>query len=339
MWKKVLFLVALLGAVILTTTYHNPDFVKPFNLTNNVRWIGLYGVLALGQAFVIITSGIDLSVGSIVGLVGSLLPLLVRELGVPLWLGLTAVLALALALGLGHGLLVTKLRLSAFVVTLCGLFMYRGLARYFTGDATQGFGGSEFEGLKVLAKGKPFAVPVPFSGMVDLPMPFVILAVLAVAAAVFLNLSVHGRYLLALGRNEQAARYSGIHTDRLVVAAYAISAGMAGVAGVLLGLDVESVQPSSHGVSLELYAIAGAVLGGCSLRGGEGSILGVILGTALVVILRNAINVAGIETQLEFAVIGAVILAGVTADELVKRVAARRRAVREARIPPPSRGA
>jgi ribose transport system permease protein len=259
--------------------------------------------------------------------VGSLLPLLVKDLGWPVWAGLGAVLALALALGLAHGLLIAKLRLSPFVVTLCGLFMYRGLARYFTGDATQGFG-SEFEGLKYLAKGKPFTIP-PFP--VDVPMPFVILFVLAAAAAVFLNLSVHGRYLLALGRNEQAARYSGINTDRIVIAAYVISAGLAGFAGVLLGLDVESVQPSSHGISLELYAIAGAVLGGCSLRGGEGSILGVVLGTALVILLRNAIGVTGIPTQIEFAVIGAVILAGVAADEVVKRVAAARRAGKETR--------
>ena len=153
----------------------------------------------------------------------------------------------------------------------------------------------------------------------------------AVLAGIFLNKSIYGRYLMALGRNEQAARYSGVNTNRMILTAYVLSALAAG-SRILFALDLNSVQPSGQGNFFELYAIAGAVLGGCSLRGGEGSILGVVIGTAIVRVLYNAINILGIATQLEFAVIGAVILAGVSADEILKQYSAARKASREAKI-------
>jgi ribose transport system permease protein len=164
---------------------------------------------------------------------------------------------------------------------------------------------------------------------IEVPMPCLIMAALAIAAGVFLNHTIYGRYLLALGRNEQAARYSGINTDRMVIVAYIICSALAGLGGVLFSLDVNSIQPSGLGEFYELYAIAAAVLGGCSLRGGEGSILGVVIGTAVMRVLYNAINILGISTQLEFAIIGVVILGGVIVDELIKRVVARRRAARK----------
>jgi ribose transport system permease protein len=161
-------------------------------------------------------------------------------------------------------------------------------------------------------------------------MPLLIMLVLGVLAAVFLNHTIYGRYLLALGRNEQATRFSGINTDRLTMVAYVICSLLAGLGGVLFSLDVNSIQPSGLGEFYELYAIAAAVLGGCSLRGGEGTITGVIIGAAVMRVLYNAINVLGIPTQLEFAIIGLVILGGVVTDELIKRYVSRRRAAREA---------
>jgi ribose transport system permease protein len=160
-------------------------------------------------------------------------------------------------------------------------------------------------------------------------MSFVIMSVIAVIAAVFLNMTIYGRYLLALGRNEQAARFSGINTDGMTILAYVICSLLAGFGGILFILNDNQGQPSNYGNFYELYAIAAAVLGGCSLRGGEGSILGVLIGAAVMQALRNSINLLEIGTTLEFAVIGAVILIGVVADELVKRYAARRRAARQ----------
>ena len=217
------------------------------------------------------------------------------------------------------------MKLQPFVVTLCGLLIYRGAARFITDDQSQGFG-SGFEGLRKIATGK---IPLPFSEH-TLPAPFVTMLVVAIAAAIFLNLTIYGRYLLALGRNETAARYSGINTDRMVILAYVICSVLAGIGGILFSLDLNSVQPSGLGEFYELYAIAAAVLGGCSLRGGEGTILGVIIGAAVLRVLYNAINILGIPTHLEFAIIGLVILAGVIVDEVVKRIAAKRRAAREA---------
>jgi ribose transport system permease protein len=161
-------------------------------------------------------------------------------------------------------------------------------------------------------------------------MPVLMLVLVAILAILFLNYSIYGRYLLALGQNEQAARLSGINTDRLTIAAYVICSTLAGFTGILFALDLNSVQPSSHAAVYELYAIAAAVLGGCSLRGGEGSIVGVIIGTAVMRVLYNSIRFTGIPKELEFVIIGTVILAGVIVDEAVKRYVAKRRAQREA---------
>ena len=319
--KKILGILGLLVAIFVVTWIVEPKFVSAYNLQNIIRWTSLFGIISIGVAFVIITGGIDLSIGSLIGLVGCLLPMLLAAGYSPV-VALLAVVVLSLAIGLMHGLLITRLGLQPFVVTLCGLLFYRGFARWLTHDQVQGFG-SSYEGLRQLAIGK-----VSLGGGFALPIPFFLLVIAGVLAALFLNRTIWGRYLLALGRNETAARYSGIQIERMKVLAYVLCSGTAGLGGVLFALDVNSVQPAAHGNFYELYAIAAAVLGGCSLRGGEGSILGVVIGAAVMRLLYNAINVSGIPTQLEFAIIGAVILAGVIADELIRRVASRRRAGR-----------
>ena len=158
---------------------------------------------------------------------------------------------------------------------------------------------------------------------VVVPTPLLILLGIAGLAGFFLNFTIYGRYLRALGRNEEAARHSGIDTQAMTLVAYVLCSLLAGVAAILFALDVNSVQPSVHGNFYELYGIAAAVLGGCSLRGGEGSISGVIIGTAVIQVLKNAISILGIPTQLEFAVIGAVILAGVLSGRIAEAVADR----------------
>jgi len=211
------------------------------------------------------------------------------------------------------------------------LLIYRGAARYITSDQEQGFG-SEYPELKELAKGDSLSLITGQEYVFDIPMPFVYMTLIGIVAAVFLNKTIYGRYILALGRNEEAARYSGINTERMVIVSYMICSLCAGIAGILFALDLNSIQPSGHGEFYELYAIAAAVLGGCSLRGGEGSILGVVIAAAVMRVLNNAINlVDGIDTSTEFAIIGLVILIGVIVDELVRRVAARRGAAARAR--------
>ena len=157
-------------------------------------------------------------------------------------------------------------------------------------------------------------------GQTLVPAATLWLLVIAVVAAIFLNRTIYGRYLLALGRNVEAAKYSGINTDRMIIVAYIICSVCAGIGGILFALDGNSIQPASHGNFYELYAIAAAVLGGCSLRGGEGSIAGVVIGAAVMFVLYNAINLLGIPSTLEFSIIGLVILVGAMTDEVAKKL-------------------
>lgn len=324
--KRIFGILVLLLVVYLATWYFadlqpgRRGFLSAYNQENLLRRTALFGILGIGVAFVIITGGIDLSIGSVVCIVG---------VGVP-WLMVgqdwhpAAVLLLGIAvvsgIGLTHGWLVTGMKLQPFIVTLCGLLIYRGVARGFTGDQVPGFG-SGMQGLRWLALGK-----IPVTQQFGLPVPCLILLVVAVAASLFLKRTVPGRHLLALGNNEEAARYSGIRTRRLTLLAYVISSVLAGLGGLLFVLDNNSAQPADFGNFYELFAIAAAVLGGCSLRGGTGSIIGVVIGTALIQVLRNAITLIDwIPQNIEYAVIGGVILAGALGDEIVRRIASRRR--------------
>lgn len=329
--KKSLGILALFLVVFVLTAIANPKFINAYNLQNLIQRASLYGIIGIGVAFVIITGGIDLSIGSMIGLVGALLPFLVVTKSWSLAAGLAVILIVSLVIGLFHGLLITRLKLQPFVVTLCGLLIYRGCARWMTGDAVQGFG-RDYPGLRNLAIGKLPLGKLPWIGDFSLPVPFLILVGLGILAAVFLNKTIYGRYMLALGRNEQAALYSGINTHLVTILAYVICSVVAGFGGLLFALDSNSIQPDNFGSFYELYAIAAAVLGGCSLRGGEGSIFGVMIGAALLPLLRNSINLLGLPTTLEFAIIGFVILAGVIVDELVKRFAAIRRRAAAARL-------
>jgi ribose transport system permease protein len=322
--KKILGIFGILLFVFVMTAIMSDVFLDSYNLENLLRRTALFGIISIGVAFVIITGGIDLSIGSVICLVGCGLPWLLTEQGWSVPAALAAILVFSLSIGLAHGLLVTKLKLQPFVVTLCGLLLYRGITRGFTGDQSQGFG-TEFKGLRQLATSE---IPL---GEFGLPMPVVFLFIVAVLAGIFLNKTIYGRYLLALGNNEEAARFSGINVDNMVILAYMICAFCSGLGGLLFVLDVNSAQPVDFGNFYELYAIAAAVLGGCSLRGGTGTILGVVIGTALMQVLRNMIVLVDwIPTHIEFAIIGAVILAGVIADEVIKRAVAQRRQAKSA---------
>ncbi len=322
--KRTLGITILLAVVCVFTAFAAESFLSGYNLENLVRRTALFGIISIGVAFVIVTGGIDLSVGSVICLVGCGLPWLLTVHHWPLPAALLAVAVVSAGIGLIHGLIITKLRIQPFIVTLCGLLLYRGIARGFTDDQTVGFG-ADFNELRKLATGQ---IELPFIHGFSLPAPCIFLLLLAVLAAIFLNKTICGRHLLALGHNEQAARYSGINTARMTILAYVISSTLAGFGGMLFVLDVNSAQPVDFGNFYELYAIAAAVLGGCSLRGGEGTIFGVIVGAALMQVLRNTITLTTKHHNMEFAIIGAVILCGVIADELMKRYGARRRLVR-----------
>ena len=315
--KNTIGILSLFVLIFGYTWYSNENFVNGYNMTNLVKWSSLYAIMGIGVAFVIITGGIDLSIGSVIGLVASLLALAIENKWDP---SLTVILLLGLSIviGLMHGLLITKVKLQPFVVTLCGLLFYRGISRWLTDNQTMQFPGTE--NLDSFFSGK-----LLIFGKFALASPFFFLVVIAIIAAFFLNRTIWGRYLLAFGNNEDGARYSGIQTDRFKIASYVICSFLAGVSGLLFAYELDSVQPAQTGEFYELYAIAAAVLGGCSLRGGQGAIFGVIIAAAVIRLLRNSINLIGISTHLEFSIIGLVILGGVTADEMIKRIVAKRR--------------
>ena len=317
--RKHLGILGILLAVGVTASLFGDNFLTGYNLQNLTQRTALFSILALGAGLVIATGGIDLSIGSVVCLAGIAVPWLLVERGWPPWAVIPAVLAGSALIGLCHGLLVTRLRLQPFLVTLCGLLLYRGIARWMTGDQSQGFQG-EFDAVRSIALAR---FPTGLESY-RVPATVIPLAVLAAAIGLFLHRTVWGRWLLATGRSEPAARYSGIPTANLVTAAYVACSLIAGLGGMLFIFDIGSAQPSDFGNFYELYAIAAAVLGGCSLRGGEVSVTGIVLGAATLQVLRTAIILLGLGSQLEFAVIGAVLLAGVAADELVRRIHARR---------------
>src|ERR1043166_2444092 len=173
----------------------------------------MYGIFSIGLGVVIITSGIDLSVGSIFALLGVLLSIMLTEWHLPAALAVVLVVAVSVGLGLVHGLLVTRLNIQPFIVTLCGLLFYRGLARFIANDETKGFGAAQgFETLQNMATGS----------LAGIPTPFIILIVLSVIMWVVIHRSIYGRYLFAVGRNEVAARYSGINAAMIIASAYLI---------------------------------------------------------------------------------------------------------------------
>ena len=307
MTRKEIGIFTLLVALCVVVALKNPQFLSAANIQNMTRLIGTFGIFSIGVGIVIITGGIDLSVGSVFALLGILLFMMLTEWHWPAGGAVAVILGAGAGIGLIHGLLITRLRLQPFIVTLCGLLLYRGIARYVAQDTTKGFGSQGFDWLRRFTTGS----------LASIPMPFVLLVLVGALMWTMLHRSIYGRHLFAVGRNAEAARYSGINTANVISGAYVISGSLAALAAILIAFYTNSISPSSHGNFYELYAIAAAVLGGCSLRGGEGSIAGIVIGTALLQVLRNLVNLLDIPGSLDFAVMGAVILIGVIADQIL----------------------
>jgi ribose transport system permease protein len=336
----------ILGVLSLLVVMYALLFASDFE--NATRWSNLkdvlsqqsfFGVLTLGVGVLIITGGIDLSIGSVVGLSAILFGVLMEK-GVPPYAAAAAVLGCGVVIGLTHAALITGLKLQPFLVTLCGLFVYRGSARMIASDQTVGLetvlkvirdnadpGTRElFETqlgwLRMILVGKSIDSKLVF------PMQAVVLLVLALAVGVLVHFSVYGRYWFAIGHNEQAARYAGVQTVRQKFFVYVLCSTLASLGGILVLLYYNSASPASSGEMWELYAITGAVLGGCSLRGGEGTVPGMVLGAAVLPLLSNLISFVGnIPWVLKLvqidpvipALVGLTLLFGTIADEFFRR--------------------
>lgn len=309
MKKTIGIALLLMGLVAAICAYQFSDtgrvaFFGGDNLSNLAQRIGILGIYAIGAGIVILSGGIDLSVGSVIGFTGVIMAMSVTNLGLSPWVVVPVVIAFCVLLGLWHGFLIGRFNLQPFIVTLCSLLLLRGLARGISGGVSQSLGKFDF-----LGNGTILGIPVPFVVMIGI----------ALIVGFFMNFTVYGRYLYAIGRNAEAVRYSGIKVNRMRTAAYVTCAVLAGIAGIISVSYTGEVQPANAGLMFEMWAIAAAVLGGCSLRGGEGSVLGIIIGATLIKVMYNGINLIGISTEWEWAVIGVVILGGVIADAAYKQ--------------------
>ena len=302
-------------------------FITEYNLSNVGKHTALLVLIAIGEAFVIISGGIDLSVGAIVGFsavftVMSSTGVLFPWLRLPIFAAIPLSIGLCALIGFIQGMLISRLKLAPFIVTLSGMMVIGGLNQIITGGTNVGFRGQH----------TTFA-NLADSSFLAIPFPCWVLIVLLPIAAYLLHYTVFGRYVYALGGNRDAARYSGVPTQKVEVSVYIVSATMAGVSGVLYASYLTSLSYTT-GFIYELYAIAACVLGGCSLMGGQGTILGVLIGGAIMRVLRNGINVFVLwpDTDNEFRlssnyekfIVGVVILLAVSLDLLFNRINARR---------------
>ena len=327
----ILLIGATLGSLKPTSTGTRSLFASPENARLLTEQMGMLGIIAIGAGIVIITGGIDLTIGAMISLLGTFFFLMLTDWGriildngIP-WHWSLAVIVILLsgaALGLWHAYGITRLKMQPFIVTLCGLLSYRGIARYFSNDQQVGktdlHEKMDTELLTVLSEGKVQTLINYITGgdtqtgfLAYLPLSFVYLCIIAVITGIFLHKSIYGRYLFAAGRNELATRYSGINTNKVIGSAYIICGLCTAISAILYAGFAGSVMPSQHGSFYELYAIAAAVLGGCSLRGGEGSIFGIVLGTAILAVLQNIVQLFRDDTSLSDTIIGVILFVAV----------------------------
>jgi len=293
-----------LVALFVALSIASPHFLTSTNLSSVVRQTAVINIMALGMTMIIIGGGIDLSVGSILAMSG-LLGTMAMERGAPVAAGLAAGILTGTLCGLVNGLLTTQLKISPFIVTLGTLGIVRGLAL-------------------IISNGLPVhQIPKSFSylgeGTVG-PVPFVLflLILCAVLVHVILEHTQLGRYAFAIGSNSEAALYAGVNITAITVAIYTLGGMLTGLAGMIEASRLMTGQPTA-GQGYELQAIAAVVIGGGSLRGGEGTVAGTLVGAFIMGLLANGSDLLGISPYLQQAIIGAVIIAAVAVDEFRKR--------------------
>jgi ribose transport system permease protein len=336
----------MLAAVILMCLglyASNPAFFNFSNTGNLSRNVSMLGIFSVGIAFVIITGGIDLSVGTLVGLTGVIITKLSSHedncLGMNLNLSIAIAMAVVLVIGLAQGLIITLLNLQPFIVTLAGMMIFRGISQTICESGALSIGDSP---LAKLANDGFFMT----NGSALISWPVVMFAAVVILFGYLLHFTVFGRYIYAVGGNRDAAKYSGINVKLVETMTYVISAGLAGVAGICYASYIGSLD-KGVGQSYELYAITAAVLGGCSLRGGEGTVFGVVVGCTMYQVIYNGINMFQwvhkvgdhketwhIPTEWTEWIIGGVLLIAVALDQIAHIVQAKRRTRKVIQAPP-----
>jgi ribose transport system permease protein len=292
-------IVALL-VVILIVSLASSRFFMAANLSNLSLQVSIVAIVAIGATLVILTGGIDLSPGSTVALVGCTLAILVKNMGLPLAVGILLVLLLGVLLGFINGFFSTYGKIPSFIVTLATMSIFRGLAFLIT-NGTPIFSVS------------PQLDPIFYGKLLNIPLPFYYVLVLYTITAIFLRNTIPGRSIYALGGNESAARLTGIRVNRIRMLAYVLAGLTAAIAGVLQTAWLNSGSPN-YGSELGLESIAAAVIGGASLVGGYGSIFASLVGALIVAVVQNGLNLRAVPASWQEITIGGVIVLAVGLD-------------------------
>ena len=313
--RKYLIVLILIGLVVLLTFLTDGSFIKTQNLINVVRQVSAIGIMACGMVFVIVTLGIDLSVGSIVAMSAVVAASLAQTatasvvkypgLDVPVVVAIAAGLAVGALAGFVNGILITKFRIAPFIATLGMMTAGRGIALIYSG-------------------GRPISALDPGFNWIGqgsigpVPVPILLFALVVVVASVLLNRTKFGRYTYAIGGNEQAARVSGIHIDRVKLGIYSFIGLLAGLAGMILAARIGSGNPQL-GTGIELDVIAATVIGGTSFAGGVGTIWGGVVGALIIGIINNGLDLMNVTPFWQQVVKGLIIVVAIIIDERKNR--------------------
>ena len=310
--QKLLAFASLLGLMIFFS-FASPAFMQTDNIVGILQATAVNGVLAIACTFIIITAGIDLSVGTMMTFCSVMTGVVLTNMGMPLWTGVVTSIFFGALCGFTSGFMIAKMKIPPFIATLGMMLLTKGLSLVISGTKPIYF--NDTEGFTAIAQDSLIGEILP-----SLPIPnaVLILFIVAIAATFILNKTILGTYTFALGSNEEAVRLSGVNTDRWKIIVYSFAGGICGIAGLLMASRLNSAQPAL-GQGYELDAIAAVVIGGTSLSGGSGTILGTIIGAFIMSVLTNGLRIMSVAQEWQIIVTGVIIILAVYADNMRKK--------------------
>ena len=310
--QKLLAFASLIGLLIFFSAA-SPSFMQFDNMVGILQATAVNGVLAVACTFVIITSGIDLAVGTLMTFCAVMTGVVLVYWGLPFWVGVLAALFFGALIGLINGVLIAKMKIPPFIATLGMMMLLKGLSLVISGTKPIYF--SDVAEFSSISQDSFIGYFLP-----DMPIPnaVLILFLVALLGSFILNKTVLGTYTFALGSNEEAVRLSGVDVDRWKIIIYSFAGSLCGIAGLMIASRLNSAQPAL-GPGYELDAIAAVVIGGTSLSGGVGTILGTIIGAFIISVLTNGLRILSVAQEWQTVVTGVIIILAVYADNLRKR--------------------